>query len=139
MSTLYGLIHVSYIRDERDTVANSILLRVTIPPNTQARVIFEPLFIGAECQTLMEDGKVIWSSETTAEGFNKWFNDRTYRIRRICISSFMEMNKLLIHLLACLLNKNKELSSTHSCGINNKQKKNSFFSLLLLSTKSIMK
>jgi hypothetical protein len=34
LSTLYGLIHVSCTRDERDTVANSILLRVTIPPNT---------------------------------------------------------------------------------------------------------
>ncbi len=45
---------------------------VTIPPNTQARVLFDPLFAGAQCQTLMEGGKVIWSSEnrqTSVEGF----------------------------------------------------------------------
>jgi alpha-L-rhamnosidase len=63
MSTLYGLIQVSYTRDERDTVANSILLRVTIPPNTQARVMFEPLFVGGQCITLIEDNQVIWSSD----------------------------------------------------------------------------
>jgi alpha-L-rhamnosidase len=63
LSTLYGIIHVSYTRDERDTIANSILLRVTIPPNAQARVMFEPLFTGGQCITLMEGNKVIWSSD----------------------------------------------------------------------------
>jgi alpha-L-rhamnosidase len=63
LSTLYGLVHISYTRDEHDTIANSILLRVTIPPNAQARVIFEPLFIGGQCATLMEGGEVIWSSD----------------------------------------------------------------------------
>ena len=38
LSTFYGMVHVSYTRDERDTMANSVLLRVTIPPNAQARV-----------------------------------------------------------------------------------------------------
>ena len=66
LNTLYGLVHVSYTRDERDTIANSILLRVTVPPNTFARVIFEPLFVGAQCKTLMEDNQVIWSSNVNA-------------------------------------------------------------------------
>ncbi len=66
LSTLYGLVHISYTRDEHDTVANSILLRVTIPPNAQARVIFEPLFAGGQCATLMEGGEVIWSSDGVA-------------------------------------------------------------------------
>ena len=65
LSTLYGLVHVSYTRDERDTVANSILLRVTIPPNAQARVMFEPLFPGAQCKTLLESNNMIWSSGVT--------------------------------------------------------------------------
>jgi alpha-L-rhamnosidase len=72
LSTLFGIVQVSYTRDERDTVSNSILLRVTIPPNTQGRVMFEPLFIGAKCKTLMEGGRIIWSSEggrINAEGF----------------------------------------------------------------------
>ena len=72
LSTLYGLIHVSYTRDEHDTVSNSILLRISIPPNTQARIIFESLFVGAKCKTLIEDGKMIWSSDignTNVEGF----------------------------------------------------------------------
>ena len=46
LSTLYGIVHVSYTRDERDTVSNSILLRITIPTNAKAKVIFEPLFPG---------------------------------------------------------------------------------------------
>jgi alpha-L-rhamnosidase len=66
LSTLYGLVHVSYTRDERDTIANSILLRVTIPPNAQAHVMFEPLFAGGQCATLMEGGEVIWSSDGVA-------------------------------------------------------------------------
>jgi alpha-L-rhamnosidase len=63
LSTLYGIVQVSYTRDERDTVSNSILLHVTIPPNTQGHVMFEPLFIGAQCKTLMEDNIIIWSSD----------------------------------------------------------------------------
>jgi alpha-L-rhamnosidase len=62
LSTLYGLVQISYTRDERDTKANSILLHVTIPPNAQARVMFEPLFVDAQCKTLMEGNQVIWSS-----------------------------------------------------------------------------
>jgi alpha-L-rhamnosidase len=72
LSTLYGLVHVSYTRDERDTIANSILLRVTIPPNARARVMFEPLFVGGQCATLIESNKVIWSSDvgtTNHQGF----------------------------------------------------------------------
>jgi alpha-L-rhamnosidase len=61
LSTLYGLVHISYTRDERDTIANSILLRVTIPTNAQAHIMFEPLFVGGQCATLTEGGKVIWS------------------------------------------------------------------------------
>jgi alpha-L-rhamnosidase len=64
LSTLYGLIHISYTRDERDTMANSILLRVTIPPNAKARVMFEPLFPGGQCATLTEGNNLIWSSNT---------------------------------------------------------------------------
>ncbi|CAF1358597.1 unnamed protein product [Rotaria sordida] len=65
LSTLHGLIHVSYTRDEHDTIiANSILLRVTIPPNTKARVVFEPLFVGARCVILLEGDQVIWSPDT---------------------------------------------------------------------------
>jgi alpha-L-rhamnosidase len=63
LSTLYGLVHISYTRDERDTIANSILLRVTIPPNAQAHVMFEPLFAGGQCATLMEGGAMIWSAD----------------------------------------------------------------------------
>jgi alpha-L-rhamnosidase len=59
LSTLYGLVHISYTRDERDTIANSILLRVTIPPNVQARIMFEPLFVGGQCTTLIEGDTVI--------------------------------------------------------------------------------
>ncbi|CAF0993590.1 unnamed protein product [Rotaria sordida] len=63
LSTLYGLVHVSYTRDKCDTVSNSILLRVTIPPNRRARVMFEPLFVGGQCKTLIESNKIIWSSD----------------------------------------------------------------------------
>ena len=66
LSTLYGLVHVSYTRDERDTFANTVLLRVSIPSNAQAEVIFEPLFPGARCMTLTDDGRVIWSSQIKA-------------------------------------------------------------------------
>ncbi|CAF2815602.1 unnamed protein product [Rotaria sp. Silwood2] len=73
LNTLYGLVHVSYTRDERDTIDNSILLRVTIPPNVRARVIFESLFIGGQCKILTEGHKIIWSSDVSkrnVEGFN---------------------------------------------------------------------
>ena len=63
LSTLYGLVHVFYTRDERDTVLNSILLRVTIPPNVRARVMFEPLFVDGQCKILIESKKTIWSSD----------------------------------------------------------------------------
>jgi alpha-L-rhamnosidase len=66
LSTLYGLVHVSYTRDEHDTIANSIMLRVTIPPNARARVIFEPLFVGGHCATLIEGDKIIWSTNTSS-------------------------------------------------------------------------
>ena len=72
LSTLYGLVHISYTRDERDTVSNSILLRVVIPPNAQARVMFEPLFVGAQCKRLIEGSQVIWSSTdstTNVDGY----------------------------------------------------------------------
>ncbi|CAF3333410.1 unnamed protein product [Rotaria socialis] len=64
LSTLYGLVHVSYTRDERDTFANSILLRVSIPSNARAQVIFEPLYPGARCVTIMENHEVIWSIDS---------------------------------------------------------------------------
>ena len=72
LSTLYGVVAVSYTRDERDTAPNSVLLRVTIPPNAHGRVMFEPLFISGKCQKLMEGGDVIWSSDgntTCVQGF----------------------------------------------------------------------
>ncbi|UJR07641.1 hypothetical protein I4U23_011929 [Adineta vaga] len=47
LSTLHGLVHISYTRDEHDTISKPILLRVTIPPNVQARVVFEPFFHSA--------------------------------------------------------------------------------------------
>lgn len=64
LSTFYGLVHVSYTRDERDTLANSIRLRVTIPVNARARVMFEPLFVGARCEKLLENNQIIWSSDS---------------------------------------------------------------------------
>jgi hypothetical protein len=64
LSTLHGLIHISYTLDERDTLASSILLRVTIPLNVQARVMFEPLFLGGQCATLIESNQLLWSANT---------------------------------------------------------------------------
>ena len=65
LSTLHGLIHVSYTRNEHDTIiANSILLRITIPPNTKTPVVFEALFMGARCATLLESDQIIWSTDT---------------------------------------------------------------------------
>jgi alpha-L-rhamnosidase len=72
LSTLYGLVHISYTRDERDTIANSILLRVTIPSNARARVMFEPLFIGGQCQMLLEGNKVIWSSAIDSINYQEY-------------------------------------------------------------------
>ncbi len=72
LSTLYGIVHVSYTRDEQDTIPNSVLLRVSIPSNARGRVMFEPLFVDGECKTLIEDNKVIWSSDagiSNVEGF----------------------------------------------------------------------
>jgi hypothetical protein len=63
LSTLYGIVHISYTRDEQDNIPNLILLRVSIPSNARGRVIFEPLFANGECKTLIEDNKVIWSSD----------------------------------------------------------------------------
>jgi alpha-L-rhamnosidase len=80
LSTLYGIVQVFYTRDERDTGSNSILLRVTIPPNTQGRVMFEPLFIGAQCKTLMEGDIIIWSSDDSrisVQGFEIEKDSRT--------------------------------------------------------------
>ncbi|CAF0837872.1 unnamed protein product [Adineta steineri] len=65
LSTLYGLVRIAYTRDERDTLANSILLRITIPPNTRARIIFEPLFVDGQCEKLIESDTVIWSLDNT--------------------------------------------------------------------------
>ena len=64
LNTLHGLVHVAYTRDERDTVANAIRLRLTIPTNTQARVIYEALFLGARYVRFIEGDKLIWSSST---------------------------------------------------------------------------
>jgi alpha-L-rhamnosidase len=72
LSTLYGIVHVSYTRDEHDTVSNSILLRVTIPPNAQGLVVFEPLFVGAQCKTLIEGDKVIWSSDSSTKNVQEF-------------------------------------------------------------------
>ncbi|CAF3787848.1 unnamed protein product [Rotaria magnacalcarata] len=73
LSTLYGLIHISYTRDEHDTISNSILLHITVPTNTQARIILEPLLIGGRCKTLIEGHNIIWSSDIGnryVEGFD---------------------------------------------------------------------
>jgi hypothetical protein len=86
LRTLYGVVEVSYTLDEQDTVANSILLWVTIPPNTRGLVMFEPLFIGAKCKTLMEGDNIIWSSndsKTNVEGFDNWIDDSAYCVWQI--------------------------------------------------------
>ncbi|CAF0891622.1 unnamed protein product [Adineta ricciae] len=72
VSTLYGIVHVSYTRDERDTFRNSILLRVSIPTNAKAHITFEPLFPHARCTTLTESDKVIWSADHKEDNV---FND----------------------------------------------------------------
>jgi hypothetical protein len=86
LSTLYGLVRISYTRDERDTMANSILLRVTIPPNTQARVMFEPLFPGGQCATLIEGNQVIWSSNTVVT------NDQNFNIEQDLATGLMNVH-----------------------------------------------
>jgi hypothetical protein len=80
------LIHISYTRDERDTIANSILLRVTIPPNARSRVMFEPLFPGGQCATLTEGGKVIWSSD------NVTTNDQEFNIEKDSATDIMSVH-----------------------------------------------
>jgi len=40
----HDLVHVSYTRDERHTISNLIRLRIIIPVNARAHVMFEPLF-----------------------------------------------------------------------------------------------
>ena len=86
LSTLYGLVRVSYTRDEHDTIANSILLRVTIPPNTQARVMFEPLFPGAQCKTLIESNKVLWSSDGALA------NNQEFKIEKDLTTNLMSVH-----------------------------------------------
>jgi alpha-L-rhamnosidase len=86
LSTLYGLVHVSYTRDERDTIANSILLRVTIPPNARGRVMFEPLFVGGQCATLIEGGEVIWSSDIDST------NDQKLDVEKNPITGIMNVH-----------------------------------------------
>jgi hypothetical protein len=84
LSTLYGLVHVYYTRDQRDTtLSNSILLRVSIPPNAQARLIFEPLFIGAQCQKLIESNQVIWSADINTT------NDQRFQIEKDSTTQLM--------------------------------------------------
>ncbi|CAF4994020.1 unnamed protein product [Rotaria sp. Silwood1] len=60
LNTLYGLVHLAYTRDRHDTMDNSIRLRLTIPANAQAQIIFEPLFPGARCVRLIERNETIW-------------------------------------------------------------------------------
>ncbi len=86
LSTLYGLVHVSYTRVERDTMANSILIRVTIPPNAQARVIFEPLFVDAQCATLIEGNTMIWSSDAVTT------NHREFDVEKDSLTDLMTVH-----------------------------------------------
>ena len=64
LSTLHGLVQISYTRDEKDTLKNSILLRVSIPSNANAKLILEPLFPGARCVLLTESSEIIWAKDT---------------------------------------------------------------------------
>ena len=68
LSTVFGWVHVSYTRDERDTSPNSIRLRLNIPANAEAEVLFEPLFAGARCVTMIEGGQTIWSVAEKGDG-----------------------------------------------------------------------
>ncbi|CAF1091208.1 unnamed protein product [Adineta ricciae] len=67
LNTRHGLIHVAYTRD---TTPNSIRLRLHIPPNTRARVIFEPLFSEARCSRIIEGNELIWLTDRNST-FNK--------------------------------------------------------------------
>ncbi|CAF0776679.1 unnamed protein product [Adineta ricciae] len=87
LSTLYGLVQVSYTRDERDTVANSILMSVIIPPNTQAKVVFEPLFPGSRCITLLEDNQTIWSLASA-----EFTHVRNFAVERDTRTDFMTVH-----------------------------------------------
>ena len=86
LSTLYGLVHVSYTRDERDTIANSIRLRVTVPVNARARVMFEPLFVGAQCHKLTEGDQIIWSSDVSL------INQREFNVEKDPVSGLMTVH-----------------------------------------------
>lgn len=98
MNTLYGLIHVSYTRDERDTVAYSILFRVTISPNAHTQVTFETLFVGAQCATLFEGNKVIWSPDITVTNSREFFveNDSTDGLITNLFTTQIEKNSGMI-------------------------------------------
>jgi alpha-L-rhamnosidase len=89
LSTLYGIVHVSYTRDQRDTIANSILLRVTIPPNAQGRVMFEPLFVGGQCATIAENNQIIWSSDDVTTNYEEFYveKDATTGLMSVYIGS----------------------------------------------------
>ena len=86
LSTFHGLIHVSYTRDERDTVANSIRLRLTIPPNAQARIIFEPLFPDGQCVELIEGDRTIWSVDSVLT------RDHTFNVERDPVTGLMSVH-----------------------------------------------
>lgn len=86
LSTLYGLVEVSYTRDEHDTNPNSILLRVTIPSNTNAQIMFEPLFVGAQCKILKETGKIIWSSDLDVK------NTEQFQVQKDLTNSLMTVH-----------------------------------------------
>jgi alpha-L-rhamnosidase len=79
LSTLYGLLHVSYTRDERDTLSNSIRLDVIIPPNARARIMFEPLFVGGQCKTIIESNKLIWSSDVSIRHDQQFYIEKESR------------------------------------------------------------
>ena len=90
LSISHGLVHVSYTRDEQDTIAKSILLKVKLPPNTQGRVIFEPLFVDGKCKTLLENGRIIWSSDNDSASVVHEFeieNDPLTNLMSVYISS----------------------------------------------------
>ena len=76
LSTLHGLVHVAYTRDDHQLPHNAIRLRLKIPANTQARVTFEPLFPGAQCVKLIEGDKLIWlmNSNLFPEKDNIYYN-----------------------------------------------------------------
>jgi len=78
LSTLNGLIHISYTRHEQDTEPNSILIRLQIPPNTKATLQFEPLFPGAQCSKLIENKQLIWSEDSIVTNQREFFIEKDY-------------------------------------------------------------